>query len=92
MEMFYDGTLAKFLSVEVGEIEFGRAGNTATNTGQVQFPTCTGGSATATHWSLGRLGSGAGQVLYKGALSSSLSISNNITPQFAASALSVTED
>ena len=29
MEMFYDGSRTKWLSVEVGEIEFGRAGNTA---------------------------------------------------------------
>jgi hypothetical protein len=68
-------------------------GDTVRNGAQVQFPTCTGGSGvTATHWSIGRLSSGAGQILYKGALTSSLAISNNITPQFAASALGITED
>jgi hypothetical protein len=35
--------------------------------------------------------SGAGNVLYAGALSSSLAIAQNIQPQFAASALVVTE-
>lgn len=29
MQMFYDGSRSKWLSVETGEIEFGRAGNTA---------------------------------------------------------------
>jgi hypothetical protein len=66
--------------------------DTVTNGAQIQFPTCTGGSVTATHWSIGRLASGAGQILYKGDLTSSLAISNNVTPQFAASALSITED
>jgi hypothetical protein len=32
MEMFYDGSRAKWLSVETAEIQFGRAGNTAVNT------------------------------------------------------------
>lgn len=67
-------------------------GATVANTAQIQFPICTGGTATATHFSIGRLASGAGDILYKGALNSSLAISNNIQPQFAASALSITED
>ena len=68
------------------------SGATVTNAAQIQFPICTGGTATATHFSVGRASSGAGEVFYKGALNSSLSISNNIQPQFAASALSITED
>lgn len=71
---------------------FSVSGGNALNAGQIQLPTCTGGSATATHFSIGRLATGAGQIIYKGALLSPLSISNNITPQFAASALSITED
>lgn len=68
------------------------SGATVTNTAQVQFPICTGGTATATHFSIGRLASGAGDIFYKGALNSSLAISNNVQPQFAATALSITED
>lgn len=71
------------------------AGNQASNTAQVQFPTCTdnlGGTPTATHFSVGRLASGGGQIFYKGALNSALAISQNVTPQFAAGALVVTED
>ena len=66
--------------------------NSAVNAALAQFPTCTGGSETATHVSIGTAASGAGQILYSGALNSSIAISNNITPQFAASALQTTED
>ena len=67
-------------------------GANVVNAAQVQFPICTGSSATATHFSIGRQASGAGDIFYKGALNSSLAISNNVQPQFAASALSITED
>lgn len=68
------------------------SGNTATNTALVQFPQCTGGSNTITHVSVGTAASGAGQILYSGALTASLSVSSGIQPQFAATALSLTED
>lgn len=68
------------------------SGNTATNAALIQFPQCTGGSNTITHVSIGTAVSGAGQILYSGALDSSLSVSNLIQPQFAAGALDITED
>ena len=68
------------------------SGNSATNTALVQFPQCTGGTNTITHVSIGTASSGTGKILYSGALNSSLSVSNLIQPQFAASALTVTED
>jgi hypothetical protein len=70
---------------------FTTSGSTRSNAGEVTFPTCTGGTETATFVSIGTAASGTGRVLYKGALSSSLAISNNITPRFIASALQVTE-
>lgn len=66
------------------------AAPTVSNAALVQFPQCTGGTATATHFGIGTDPSGAGNLLLKGALSSSLAISNGIQPQFAAAALSVT--
>jgi hypothetical protein len=69
-----------------------RSVSTISNTALVQFPQCTGGSGTATHFSIGQDVSGAGQVLLKGALSASLAISNGIQPQFAATALTATLD
>jgi hypothetical protein len=68
------------------------AGNQASNDDLIQFPQCTSGSATATYVSIGTLASGAGQIIYSGALNSPLAISTGIQPQFAANALTVTED
>jgi hypothetical protein len=66
--------------------------NEAENAALVQFPQCTGSSNTITHVGVGTAASSTGKLLYKGALSSSLSVSTGIQPQFAAGALSVTED
>lgn len=68
------------------------SGNSVTNTGLVQFPQCTSGTATITHVGVGLASSGSTTLLYKGALSSSLAVSSGIQPQFAATALSITED
>lgn len=66
--------------------------STISNTALVQFAQCTGGTATATHFGIGTDLSGAGNLIFKGALTASLSISNGIQPQFAAGALTVTVD
>jgi len=68
------------------------ASNTAVNAALAQFPQCTGGTNTITHVSIGLLSSGAGTILYSGALNASLSVANLIQPQFSAGALTVTED
>jgi hypothetical protein len=68
------------------------AGNAATNAGTISFPECTSGSETVTYVSIGTASSGAGQILYSGALSASRSVSAGITLQFAAGALDITED
>lgn len=66
--------------------------STISNAALVQFAQCTGGSNTLTHFGIGTDSTGAGNLLFKGALTSSLSVSNGIQPQFAASALTVTVD
>jgi hypothetical protein len=68
------------------------SGATRTNTGAITWPACTGGSGTATHWALVDSSSGAGDVLYKGALTASLAISSGITPTAAIGAISIGED
>lgn len=68
------------------------ASGTITNAAAVTFALCTGGSNTITHFGVGRATSGAGELLYSGALSASLAVSNGITPSFAIGALSVSED
>lgn len=65
---------------------------TISNTALVQFPQCTGGTSTVTYFGIGTDSSGAGNLLMSGALTSSLSVSNGIQPQFAAGALTVTVD
>lgn len=68
------------------------SGNTVTNAALIQFPQCTGGSETATYFAIGVASSGTGKVLYRGALSASLSISSGIQPQFGAGELDGSED
>lgn len=67
-------------------------GNTASNDDLLQFPQCTGGSNVITHVSIGTTLAAAGQIIYSGALSASLTVSNLIQPQFAIGALQITED
>jgi hypothetical protein len=68
------------------------SGNSVVNAALVQFPQCTGGSETVTHFGIGTASSGTGKILYKGALSASLAVSSGIQPQFGATTLSGTED
>jgi hypothetical protein len=68
------------------------SGNSVTNTAQIQFPECSSGSEVVTYVSITTAGSGATKILYSGALTASRSVSSGITPLFAASGLTVTED
>lgn len=67
-------------------------GNQGVNAGTVTFDECTGGSNTITHASVGVASSGASKILYSGALSASLAVSNGVTPRFPAGTLVMTED
>lgn len=61
------------------------------NAALIQFAQCGVTGATITHVAIGTASSGAGKVLYAGALSASLAVANLIQPQFAIGALTVTE-
>jgi hypothetical protein len=65
--------------------------NTATNAALAQFAQCGATGATLTYVAIGMLSTGAGIILYSGALNSSLAVANGIQPQFAIGALVVTE-
>jgi hypothetical protein len=67
------------------------SGGSTANTGLIQFPQCTGGTNTITYVSIGTAASGAGQIIYSGALSASLAVANLIQPQFGIGALTATE-
>lgn len=66
--------------------------NAVANAAAINFPAATGGSNTITHFAVGTASSGAGKVLYKGALTASLAVSSGITPSFAIGELDITED
>lgn len=68
------------------------SGNNCSNTAAITFPTATGGSNTITHFGVGKGASGAGYLMYKGALTSSLAVSSGITPEFAIGDLDINED
>lgn len=68
------------------------SGNSVENAGLLQFPQSGGAGVTCTHWSLVTTASGAGQVIVRGALGSSLPTDAGIQPQFAAGDLTTTID
>lgn len=68
------------------------SGATATNAAQITFPQCGASGNTITHVSITTALSGTSKILYSGALNSSLAVALNITPLFAASGLTITED
>ena len=58
---------------------------------EISFPACTGGTETATHWSVGVAASGATKVLYYGTVTPNISISSGVTPKLT-TATACTED
>lgn len=68
------------------------SGNQVVNAAQVQTGACTAGSSTVTHFSVGISSSGAGKILFSGALAASLAVSAGITPTFNAGQIQNTED
>jgi len=67
------------------------AANSATLTSIISFAAGTGGSGTATHFGLGTASSGAGVLLYKGAVTPNIVCGNGVTPQLT-TATAITED
>jgi hypothetical protein len=67
--------------------------NNVTNAADIVFGTASGGTPEAlTHWSICKESAGSSVILYKGSLSSSLVVNNNIAPRIIAGALNVNED
>lgn len=65
------------------------ASGVADNDAVISFPQCGVTGATLTHFGIGSDSSGAGNLFIHGALTSSLAVSNGITPSFAAGALDI---
>lgn len=65
--------------------------NSVSPAANIDFPQCTGGTATITHAAVGTASSGTGKILYKGALSPNISVSSGVTPRITTSS-TITED
>lgn len=78
------------VTVDRAGTDWTTSGNTVTNDALIQFPQCTGGSNTLTHWSVTPQGSTT--ILVSGDITTPLSVSTGITPQFAATDLGVVFD
>lgn len=57
----------------------------------ISFPAATGGSETETYAAIGTAESGAGHILYSGALSPSIVVADGVTPQIKTTS-TITED
>jgi hypothetical protein len=66
-------------------------GNSVSPAAVVEFPTCTGGSNTITHFGVGLASTGANTLLYKGAVSPTIAVSSGITPRLT-TASAIVED
>lgn len=77
------------VSVPRSGVGFTRTGSQMANAALVQFPKATGSTAVCTHFGIGTAASGAGNLLFIGALDDTLSVSTNIQPQFDAGTLVV---
>lgn len=67
------------------------SGNNVSNAAAVTFGECSAGTNTITHFAI-LTASTSGDMLFSGALTSSLSVSSGITPEFAIGALDVNVD
>jgi len=65
--------------------------NSVSPVANIDFPAATSGSETETYASVGTLVSTAGKILYSGAISPTIAVSNGVTPRLT-TASTVTED
>lgn len=66
-------------------------GNSVSPVANIDFPLCTAGTETATHFSVGTASSGAGKILYSGTVTPNISIANGVTPRLTTTT-AITED
>lgn len=72
--------------------DFTVSGNSVSNANLEQFATASSGSNVITYASIVDTASGAGTIIVRAALSSSITVSTGVQPQFAIGALSFTLD
>lgn len=67
------------------------SGNSVSPAASIDFPAATGGSETAQYASVGTASSGAGKILYSGAILPTIAIASGVTPRLTTSS-TITED
>lgn len=67
------------------------SGNSVSPAAEISFPAATGGTETATHFSVGVASSGATAILYSGTVTPNIAISSGVTPKLT-TATAITED
>lgn len=65
-------------------------GDSVSPVADIDFPACTGGSETATHFGVGTDAAGAGKLLYSGTVTPNIAISSGVTPRLT-TASTITE-
>ena len=65
--------------------------NSVSPVANIDFPQCTAGTSTITHFAVGTAVSGAGKMLYKGTVTPNISVSNGVIPRLS-TATAITED
>lgn len=65
--------------------------NSCSPTANIDFPAATGGTNTATYFSVGTAFSSTGKILYSGTVTPNISISSGVTPRLT-TATTITED
>ena len=66
-------------------------GNSVSPAANIDFPACTGGTNTITHFGIVSTASGAGTLYYKGTVTPNISVSSGVTPRLT-TASTITED
>jgi hypothetical protein len=65
--------------------------NSVSPVANIDFPACTGGTNTITHFGIVSTSSGAGTLYYKGTVTPNISVSSGVTPRLT-TASTITED
>lgn len=65
--------------------------NSVSPAANIDFPACTGGTATITHWGVVSTSSGAGVLYYSGTVTPNIAVSTGVTPRLT-TASTITED
>lgn len=82
-EISYTGYVRK--AVARDNTVFGISGNTVTFASDQSFVASSGGTGgVATHFGIGTASSGAGRLMFSGALSPTITVNNGVTPKIAA--------